>query len=89
LPRILDLRRVSEIHLVVGPDTGMLQGLLAAAAAARDDGACDPGPVDRIGGPRTRSALLGFQRAAGLVPDAICGPDTWARLLSERERQDH
>jgi peptidoglycan hydrolase-like protein with peptidoglycan-binding domain len=42
----------------------------------------DPGPIDGSFGPKTKTALLAFQRANGLVADGICGPKTWARLNS-------
>lgn len=32
-------------------------------------------------GPATAAATLAFQRRNGLEPDAIIGPDTWAKLL--------
>lgn len=34
-------------------------------------------------GPATSSALRAFQRSAGLFPDAICGPATWAALTKD------
>ncbi len=36
----------------------------------------DPGPLDAVFGPRTRKALVGFQRAAKLRPDGVLGPIT-------------
>ncbi len=40
----------------------------------------DPGPVDGHLGPRTKKALVGFQKAQGLEPDGIVGMKTWAAL---------
>lgn len=40
----------------------------------------DAGRVDGIFGERTQSALLDFQRNAGLTTDAVCGPATLATL---------
>ena len=34
------------------------------------------GPVDGIAGPMTKSAIVNFQRAAGLPPDGVAGPQT-------------
>lgn len=39
-----------------------------------------PGAVDGRFGPGTEAALVGFQRAHGLLPDGIAGPITWAKL---------
>lgn len=47
--------------------------------ALRDLG-YDPGPIDGYFGPRTRSAVLAFQRAAGLAVDGIVGPQTATAL---------
>lgn len=41
----------------------------------------DPGRVDGILGPMTQHAVAEFQRNAGLVSDAVCGPDTVAALV--------
>jgi peptidoglycan hydrolase-like protein with peptidoglycan-binding domain len=35
--------------------------------------------VDGEFGPRTRRALIAFQRAHGLTPDGLVGRDTWGR----------
>ncbi|HCF62627.1 MAG TPA: hypothetical protein DFS52_32145 [Myxococcales bacterium] len=40
----------------------------------------DPGPVDGAFGPRTREAVLAFQRNRGLLVDGIVGPQTWGAL---------
>jgi hypothetical protein len=45
----------------------------------------DPGLVDGIFGGMTEAAARAFQRSAGLVPDGIIGPKTWAALIPEME----
>lgn len=39
--------------------------------------------LDGIFGPKTDEALRRYQRGAGLYPDGICGPKTWAMLLGQ------
>lgn len=41
----------------------------------------NPGPVDGIAGPRTKAAIVAFQKANGLVPDGLVGPLTKAELV--------
>ncbi|KKL28492.1 hypothetical protein LCGC14_2374570, partial [marine sediment metagenome] len=36
----------------------------------------NPGPIDGIFGPKTKAAVLAFQRAAGIQVDGIVGPET-------------
>lgn len=36
----------------------------------------DPGPIDGIFGPRTKNAIMRFQRDNGLKVDGIVGPET-------------
>lgn len=50
-----------------GAGVRRLQGKLSAA-------------VDGIFGRRTEAAVIAFQRGAGLAPDGIVGPRTWAAL---------
>jgi hypothetical protein len=38
--------------------------------------------VDGEFGPRTRRALVAFQRAHGLAPDGVVGPSTWGALVT-------
>ena len=42
----------------------------------------DPNGVDGIYGPGTEAAVIAFQKAKGLTPDGICGPNTMAALQS-------
>lgn len=57
-----------------GQSTVLLQRLLSAYGF-------EPGEIDGICGFRTREAIQNYQRAAGLYPDGICGPLTWASIL--------
>lgn len=41
------------------------------------------GPIDGIFGPQTKTAVLSFQKAKGLLPDGIIGPQTWAALRGQ------
>lgn len=45
----------------------------------------DSGLPDGVFGARTEAAVRAFQRSAGLTPDAIIGPLTWAALIPEME----
>ena len=38
--------------------------------------------IDGIPGKKTKAALIQFQAANGLTPDAVCGPKTWEKLLT-------
>ena len=40
----------------------------------------DPGIIDGIFGPRTKQAVINFQKSQQLVPDGIVGDKTWAKL---------
>jgi peptidoglycan L-alanyl-D-glutamate endopeptidase CwlK len=42
----------------------------------------DPNGVDGVFGPGTQAAVIAFQKAKGLTPDGICGPNTMAALQS-------
>ena len=43
----------------------------------------DPGPIDGQYGPRTKSAIIVFQRSHGLTTDGIVGPKTASALNVE------
>lgn len=58
-----------------GPDVVTLQTALKQLGF-------DPNGVDGIYGPGTQAAVIAFQKAKGLTPDGICGPDTMAALQS-------
>lgn len=72
----VDLRDAQH-EVVSGRHVDNLQGLLKGTR----NPAWDPGPIDGLGGPRTKAAVVAFQRANGLEPDAIVGPLTWGRLI--------
>ncbi|GGC90199.1 glycoside hydrolase family protein [Chelatococcus reniformis] len=40
----------------------------------------NPGPLDGLWGPKTKAAVVAFQRSAGLYPDGIVGPKTTMAL---------
>ncbi|MDQ4068299.1 MAG: peptidoglycan-binding protein [Actinomycetota bacterium] len=67
----------AEGSLVKGRHVDNLQGLLKGTR----NRSWDPGPIDGLGGPRTKAAVVAFQGSNGLEPDAIVGPLTWGRLI--------
>jgi peptidoglycan hydrolase-like protein with peptidoglycan-binding domain len=72
----IDLRNAQNV-IVRGRHVDNLQGLLKGTR----NPAWDPGPVDGLGGPRTREAVVAFQGENSLAQDAIVGPRTWAKLI--------
>jgi len=56
--------------LMRGEHVTYLQQQLAAKG-------CNPGTIDGIFGPKTRDAVIAFQRASGIGVDGIVGPETW------------
>jgi N-acetylmuramoyl-L-alanine amidase len=64
-----------------GDDVGALQEQLAALGF-------DPGRVDSIFGPDTRSAVVDFQSNTGLVADGIAGAET-VKMFGRLTRRDH
>ena len=73
----IDLRK-AEGAPVRGRHVDNLQGLLTGARSP----AFDPGPIDGVGGARTRAAVVAFQSANGLAADAVVGPATWRALIA-------
>jgi hypothetical protein len=59
-----------------GPAVATLQSLLVRAGLLKDT----PGNHDGRLGPGTEKVLKQFQKAHGLKPDGICGPQTWKAL---------
>ncbi|HHV41966.1 MAG TPA: hypothetical protein GXX72_03860 [Clostridiaceae bacterium] len=59
--------------LMRGDDVTYLQQQLAAKGH-------NPGTIDGIFGPKTRDAVLAFQRAVGIGVDGIVGPETWGAI---------
>ena len=55
------------------PEVKQLQQQLSAAGF-------EPGKVDGVFGPRTKAAVMAFQRARGLEVDGVVGLRTWAVL---------
>lgn len=53
-----------------GPEVNVLQTFLQQFSY-------DPGLVDGIFGPKTRDAVISFQRDYGLPANGIAGPQTW------------
>jgi hypothetical protein len=83
----LDLRNAHTTP-VRGRHVDNLQGLLTAAALLPGLEEVNPGGIDGIGGSRTRSALITFQRAAAYfgryrgAADGIAGEGTWHALIT-------
>ncbi len=46
----------------------------------------NPGSPDGVMGPRTRAAIMAFQRAKGLEVDSIVGPVTFAALFGKTQK---
>jgi peptidoglycan hydrolase-like protein with peptidoglycan-binding domain len=56
-----------------GPAVVELQNLLKSKGF-------NPGSADGVFGPKTKAAVLAFQRSQGIAADGIVGPQTWGRL---------
>ncbi|QRO01088.1 peptidoglycan-binding protein [Archangium violaceum] len=56
-----------------GPAVSELQTLLKSKGF-------NPGAADGVFGPKTKAAVLAFQRSQGIAADGIVGPQTWGRL---------
>lgn len=64
------------------PDSGNDLGTTVGIQRALERLGFSPGKVDGVVGPLTRSAVVAFQVAAGLVADGIVGPRTRAALTA-------
>ena len=64
-----------------GPDVTLMQNYLNAIR--RVVPSIPALNADGIFGPITHSAVVAFQRHAGLTPDGIIGPNTWYRIVDE------
>jgi len=59
-------------------------GIKSIQAILKDlGGEFDPGPVDGIEGPQTKTAIKNYQKARGLTVDGIAGPITRKKLFTE------
>jgi cell wall-associated NlpC family hydrolase len=56
-----------------GPAVRELQSLLKSKGF-------NPGGADGVFGPKTKAAVVAFQRSQGIAADGIVGPQTWGRL---------
>ncbi len=66
----------------IGLDLSTVAGLQEALSRLGHD----PGPIDGKPGPKTRAAVVAFQRARGLVADGIAGPKTRTALRAALEQ---
>lgn len=64
------------------PTQPLAKGVAQLQEALRGHG-FDPGAVDNVWGPRTRAALIAFQRARGLPQTGTINPDTMLALGSK------
>lgn len=64
-----------HLHSIDNPSVRDIQQALKAKGF-------DPGVIDGKMGPKTRAAIVSFQKSAGLKQDGIAGPDTLARLFA-------
>jgi hypothetical protein len=79
------LRGVIDPDLLLTPTRYALTTTRGVQSALAELGH-DPGPIDGVMGPRTRDAVMAFQRAAGLVVDGVVGPATRGALARSLAR---
>ncbi len=84
----LTLAALSSSSTVLYPGAGYAghgSGAVRALQGRLKRAGYPPGQIDGRYGPRTQQAVTRFQATHGLVVDGIAGPQTDARLASERE----
>jgi peptidoglycan hydrolase-like protein with peptidoglycan-binding domain len=62
--------------------SGAKGGVVEELQRRLTDEGFDPGGIDGEFGPKTKAALVSFQRAGGLEQDGVCGPLTWRAILA-------
>ncbi len=78
----IDLRNAQTTPVTAPDHVDTLQALLKAAA--RNNGAFDPGAIDGIGGPKTKQAVGNFQAAKAAPPDFVVSSYVWSTLIGDR-----
>ncbi len=77
----IDLRNATSANPVKGRHVDNLQGLLKAADHSVPGKGFDPGPIDGLGGDKTKAAVGNFQAAYAPPKDFIVGAKTWKALI--------
>ncbi len=78
----IDLRNAQTTPVTAPDHVDTLQALLKAAA--RNNGAFDPGAIDGIGGPKTKQAIGNFQAAKASPQDFVVSSYVWSTLIGDR-----
>lgn len=89
----------AEMKMQAGYMAARLNGIIAGASPILREGSLgtyvsdlqsklaelgfSPGPIDGIFGPKTKAAVIAYQRSRGLIVDGICGPQTRRALAAE------
>ena len=55
-----------------------------AVQTALKESGFDPGKIDGVYGPNTKTAVITYQKAKGLEADGIVGPITWTSLMERK-----
>ncbi|MEJ8571212.1 peptidoglycan-binding protein [Microbaculum marinum] len=90
-------RRADEARLIETGDYGVVTSVPASVSQGRVEVreyqqqlaklGHYSGGIDGLAGPKTRAAMIAFQRAEGLTPDGIVGPATRAALIRALDRK--